>query len=773
MYDVALLLDASRNRATFHVQRDLQAAQSLIQEGELPAQSPLAAYLGRRKFGGERKPLLGRWRSGGLTDSQRQAAELFLGSKIAAVQGPPGTGKTHVILSLAADEVVRKASPLTDRAHPGTEVLLVCSTNNRAVDNVVHPLGKDQPDDRLALALRVGSREVIEKVTSVDLQRAKRWLETHPALTDADYAARVSRFSKLRAEVDAALAPWTRRQQRKERLQRCRAELASLREAPPSQAQADLRNVMHSLGIELTRTIIESPTKVARALGPLCRRLTELSTMAEAERGTAILRLEQHFKLTQSTALAEAEQTLGSKLSLALPPVSVAEQSVADQREAWEQAAEDALAPLLELQLALQSQADAVSTQLLERDLQAELRTLEDEAREAPTSTDAEFDWQRLEPLLHELFEAATTLREGWALKNKVALVAALQKTIETCKRSRSLRNLLQSSKGPGAWLRRLYPVWGCTLLSLGNVFPPEAEQVERVVVDEAGQCHSAYAASALLRGRSALVIGDVNQLEPVVELSRQDETRVLRGLELRLDAASLEPFRMYEGCHNSAQSVADRVVADRPTLIDHFRCQPEIAAVSETLCGYGLITHTPRRSCVELAAELSRPLLHTPTRGEQQRFAGSWLNEAEIASVVAWTQRLLRAGLSAGDLGIITPFRGQLESLWRSLRAVNVPLERPQLEDEAQASLFSTANAGVALGTVHRFQGGERRVILFSTTITQRQSLRFVDEHVNLVNVAASRAKEHLVTIGHSATLAAGTHTNVLIESATIAHPS
>src|SRR5690606_30761714 len=274
--------------------------------------------------------------------------------------------------------------------------------------------------------------------------------------------------------------------------------------------------------------------------------------------------------------------------------------------------------------------------------------------------------------------EAATTLREGWALKNKVALVAALQKTIETCKRSRSLRNLLQSSKGPGAWLRRLYPVWGCTLLSLGNVFPPEAAQAERVVVDEAGQCHSAYAASALLRGRSALVIGDVNQLEPVVELSRQDETRVLRGLELRLDTDALEPFRMYEGCHNSAQSVADRVVASRPTLIDHFRCQPEIAAVSEALCGYGLRTHTPRRSCVGLAAELTHPLLHTPTLGQQQRFAGSWLNESEVAVVIAWAQRLLRAGLQPDELGIITPFRGQLETLWRSLRAASVPVERP-----------------------------------------------------------------------------------------------
>jgi superfamily I DNA and/or RNA helicase len=72
-----------------------------------------------------------------------------------------------------------------------------------------------------------------------------------------------------------------------------------------------------------------------------------------------------------------------------------------------------------------------------------------------------------------------------------------------------------------------------------------------------------------------------------------------------------------------------------------------------------------------------------------------------------------------------------------------------------------------LAIGTVHRFQGGERSIILLSTAVTQTSSLRFVDQRVNLVNVAASRARDHLITIGHEPTLSAGRFTRALLGDA------
>jgi hypothetical protein len=43
--------------------------------------------------------------------------------------------------------------------------------------------------------------------------------------------------------------------------------------------------------------------------------------------------------------------------------------------------------------------------------------------------------------------------------------------------------------------------------------------------------------------------------------------------------------------------ALADRAVSTRLTLVDHFRCQPEIIALSDALCDYGLAVHTPRAS--------------------------------------------------------------------------------------------------------------------------------------------------------------------------------
>ncbi len=83
---------------------------------------------------------------------------------------------------------------------------------------------------------------------------------------------------------------------------------------------------------------------------------------------------------------------------------------------------------------------------------------------------------------------------------------------------------------------------------------------------------------------------------------------------------------------------------------------------------------------------------------------------------------------------------------LWQRLRAARMPLELATAsEEQEQLSLTPEfTRGGIALGTVHRFQGGERRIILFSTTVTETSSLRFVDARVDLINVAASRAREH-----------------------------
>lgn len=772
VFDIAVLLDASRNRATFHVQRDLQQAIDWL-DPEVseapPVDGAMLSYLGRERAMGTRKPLLGRFHGQPLTESQRAAGELFLGSPLAAIQGPPGTGKTHLILSLAAQQLLENTLSLCDAKQPAQELLVVTSTNNRAVDNVIEPLTRQVPG--LPLALRVGSREVMERLTAVELDKVARWLERQPEPTDAQWKEATTELATLHAAVQNAIAGETATRAREAELQSARSEIARLERrlstsTLPANATEQPVSPLPTLptwSVDVRRAR-DAVKELKAHTTALSIRLSALSTLADPSKRSALPALDQHTKLTTSRHLTPMSELLGVALPLGLPPELPSTLNVDERRERWEEATEYAITVVGELDDWIgELYAEQTSHQRL-TELTARVQALTSRVPEMPA---AAVDWAALEPELAKLFTAACQVRQLWAAKNKKPLLEALQRAATTCKSLKSLRSLLAASKGPGTWLQRLFPVWGCTLLSLGNNFAPDPESIARVVIDEAGQCHPAYAVSALLRAQSALVIGDTHQLEPVIELTAADEARLLKPIKEK-HRGGLAPFRAFESSYTSAQSVADRAVTERPVLIDHFRCQSEIAQICEQLCNYGLVARAPRRSCAQTVPELDHPLLLARVTGEQRRLLGSWCNEAEVAEVAKWAAYLLRAGLTPAELGIITPFRGQLDLLWRQLRQARIPLEKPTFgEDDDQLSLLGAPTAGVALGTVHRFQGGERRVILFTTTVTDPGSLRFLNDRVNLVNVAASRAKEHLITIGHVPTLRAGANTRLLVQQA------
>jgi superfamily I DNA and/or RNA helicase len=52
----------------------------------------------------------------------------------------------------------------------------------------------------------------------------------------------------------------------------------------------------------------------------------------------------------------------------------------------------------------------------------------------------------------------------------------------------------------------------------------------------------------------------------------------------------------------------------------------------------------------------------------------------------------------------------------------------------------------GVLVRTVHKLQGGERRVVVLSLAATERKHLRWLAARPHLLHVATSRAQDHLV---------------------------
>ncbi|MER5183244.1 C-terminal helicase domain-containing protein [Streptomyces sp. NPDC002896] len=107
-----------------------------------------------------------------------------------------------------------------------------------------------------------------------------------------------------------------------------------------------------------------------------------------------------------------------------------------------------------------------------------------------------------------------------------------------------------------------------------------------------------------------------------------------------------------------------------------------------------------------------------------------SWRNAAEAEAVRRVVDELLARLPQDATVGVVTPFRAQKEALARMWR-----------DDDR-----------VRVGSVHAFQGGPRDVMVLSPVATHNTPSRtahWVASQVNLWNVAVTRAKSQLITVG------------------------
>lgn len=740
-YPVGLVADDGQLNATWHLQRELMDLQQAL-PGTPPwgTHTPVWRYLAADPEPPAERTPRGLMQARPLTSGQLATARRFLGGRLTSAQGPPGTGKTDLILNLVADTLITKLVPLKKQRAMGPSWLLVTSTNNRAVDNVLDVLGRDTPPEQLPLGLRVGSMDVTANLGIDGLRHAHDWLARQASDgAQTAYDKALSAFEAAYQVIDRALMPYEASAANVERKARLEARRAQLGEADGAIGTT-----------ELVQDALSRLRAVQRVLDDMERVVEGAGKRWAARTGKIWARGERH-----RTRFDEALAPLDLTIELAVPTAELPED---EQVEAWEDAVTAAMDRLDETRDTLlkakrghhvRKERDRIDDEL------AAIAAVETIEGEPP-------------PLVEEhaaLFEAARVLRERWAVVHAEPLKTALRKGIDQLNKRSSLRAILEKDAETTTWLRRLFPVIGCTLLSLGNGMPTEADFVDGVIIDEGGQCHPAYALAGLMRARRALIIGDVHQLEPVVRLTAADEHRVRRAAQITLDDATLEPYRVFSERPASAQALADLAVRERPVLRDHFRCQPAIIAVSDALCAYGLTVHTPHRSLADRLPWLSAPLLFAAIPGQQQRHRGSWANPDELTVVMRILEAIARSGLSWSEVAVLTPYVAQLEQLRVRLRQVGVPLEADRNVADTSLALFDQGR--LATGTVHRFQGGERTLIILSTVVTTQRSLGFLDGRVNLLNVAVSRARDHLIVVGDEGTLQQGRLTRQLIERA------
>ncbi|MEU7185242.1 AAA domain-containing protein [Streptomyces sp. NPDC045369] len=256
------------------------------------------------------------------------------------------------------------------------------------------------------------------------------------------------------------------------------------------------------------------------------------------------------------------------------------------------------------------------------------------------------------------------------------------------------------------------------------------------VVIDEASQCSIPSVLPLLFRARRALIIGDPMQLGHIPGVSPQQEqqARVRAGLS----AAQLEDHRLTYHVYSSYHAAEQH--GDSALLLDeHYRCHPRIADVVNGYCYAGqlrVLTDVRRQipAADPVGAADPAPVLGwvDVAHGDSARGGDgrSWRNATEAEAVRRVVDELLTRLPQDATVGVVTPFRAQKEALARVWR-----------DDDR-----------VRVGTVHAFQGGQRDVMVLSPVATHNtppRTTHWVSSQVNLWNVAVTRAKSQLITVG------------------------
>ena len=356
---------------------------------------------------------------------------------------------------------------------------------------------------------------------------------------------------------------------------------------------------------------------------------------------------------------------------------------------------------------------------------------------------------------------AEADLRTARALEE--ASTAALRERAVAALRRGARRLPGGSDAAPGATrevierARSVIPAWACTALSARANFPLRAGAFDLVVIDEANQCTLPAVLPLAYRARRLGVIGDPQQLAPVVRAG--PAALAAAASTAGLDAATLEQRRI-AGEQASAYAAFAAALPDGhdPVLLRlHYRCHPRIAG------WFTQAFYDDRLIPVGVGAEPAASALSWTDVDGQATRAGrsSWENPAEANAAARRAAEIMREHPD-WSVGAVAPFAAQARLLGQLVRRLAGP-------EACERASFASA-------TAHRYQGNERDAMILTCVVAPgigRRSTQWIEEHRNLVNVAASRARHRLVAFGHPRLASAGAATFASLREYVIATES
>lgn len=257
--------------------------------------------------------------------------------------------------------------------------------------------------------------------------------------------------------------------------------------------------------------------------------------------------------------------------------------------------------------------------------------------------------------------------------------------------------------------LQKIFPVILTTCISAHQLGEPE-QMFDMVVIDEASQCNTAVSLVPVLRGRNLMLVGDPQQLRPVILLDPNINEKLKKkyGISEEYDYCANSIYKAFLACDS---------VSDETLLRYHYRCHKDIIEFNNRK-----YYNSKLQICTQGAERHPLVYIDVPQDAAVEKNTAPAEVDAAVRYVLQHAEE---------KIGVITPFVNQKNALEKALAEAG-------LED-------------VTCGTVHAFQGDEKDIILFSTAITDQTGQGTYDWLKNnreLLNVATSRARRQLVVL-------------------------
>jgi superfamily I DNA and/or RNA helicase len=307
------------------------------------------------------------------------------------------------------------------------------------------------------------------------------------------------------------------------------------------------------------------------------------------------------------------------------------------------------------------------------------------------------------------------------------------------------ITKLRQPSEQDSNDLRRIYldnaNVVGITCVQAANYsFSEEFQSFDVVIIDEVSKCTPPELLIPALKGKKLVMVGDHRQLPPMLDTSTVAEVAQAMG-NSREELQFLE-----ESLFKSQFEIADKSI--KKMLNTQYRMHPMImGAINQFYhgkleCG---ILEPDRKRAHNLAGKIIQSDHHLcwvkmPRENEfqEERNGTSFVNTKEIDVIEnichefeqVWFHKVAN-GEPKKEIAVITFYGAQLR----------------KIDERLQSEFFPSLQ--IRTGTVDRFQGMERPVVIVSMVRNNPQGDVGFANKPERVNVAFSRAQELLIIVG------------------------